>query len=136
MKNEFSNSWKESRQPRKQRKFRFNAPIHIKHKFLSAQLSKELRQKYGIRNIPVRKGDTVKITTGNFRGREGKVEKVFPKKTKVFVAGVHIIRADGRKSSYPMHPSNLLIKDLDLNDKKRKAIIERKSKPKIHGGKK
>jgi len=56
MKKKFSNSWKASKQVRKQRKFRYNAPLHIKHKFLSAHLSKELMKKYGTRNIPVKKG--------------------------------------------------------------------------------
>lgn len=134
MKNKFSNSWKGSVQPRKQRKYRFNAPLHIKHKFLSAHLSKELRQKYGIRNIPLRKGDLVRITVGNHKGKEGKIEKVYTKLTKVIVAGIQNVRSDGRKVSIPIHPSNLVIKELFLEDKKRKAIIERKSK-KAPGGK-
>ena len=51
-------------QSRKQRNYRHKAPLHIKQKFVSAHLSKELRQKCGRRSLGVRKGDKVKVTTG------------------------------------------------------------------------
>jgi len=76
MKKKFVSSWIRSKQPRKQRKYRANAPKHIIHKFLGAKLSKELRQKYTKKTIPVRTGDTVKIARGQFKGRSGKVESV------------------------------------------------------------
>ena len=40
---------------RKQRKRHFEAPSHIRRKLMSAPLSKELRQKYGVRSMPIRK---------------------------------------------------------------------------------
>src|SRR3989338_176397 len=46
MKNKFSTKWKESKQPRKQRKYRANAPLHLRKKFVNVNLSKELRKKY------------------------------------------------------------------------------------------
>jgi large subunit ribosomal protein L24 len=64
MKKKWSKTWKSSKQPRKQRKYRHNAPLHIKHKFLSASLSKDLKKKYNIRNISLRKGDRVKNYDG------------------------------------------------------------------------
>ncbi|MBU1203759.1 MAG: 50S ribosomal protein L24 [Nanoarchaeota archaeon] len=130
MKSQFSTSWKRSKQPRKQRKYIHNAPLHILHKLLSAQLSKELREKHGIRNIPVRKGDVVRVVVGSLKGKEGKVERVSQKHIRVFVSGMQAIRSDGRKVNTPIHPSNLVIKELDLNDKKRKAILERKKQAK------
>ncbi len=45
MKKKFSTSWKASRQIRKQRKYRENAPLHLRNKFMTANLSKELRKK-------------------------------------------------------------------------------------------
>ena len=51
MKKKYSNSWKGSKQPRKQRKYRANAPLHTRHKMASANLSKELRKKYSKRNF-------------------------------------------------------------------------------------
>jgi large subunit ribosomal protein L24 len=130
MKSSFSNSWKRSKQPRKQRKYLHNAPMAVRHKLFSAPLSKELRQKYRTRNIPVRKGDVVRISSGKFKGQEGKVEKIITKSIRVFVAGAQVLRSDGRKSYYPIHPSKLVIKELELGDKKRKAILERRGKDK------
>ena len=37
-------------------------------------------------------GDSVKITMGKDKGREGKIEKVFPKKAKVLIPGVNIYK--------------------------------------------
>ena len=42
MKKIFSKHWKSSKQPRKQRKYRAKAPLHIKRKLLNVNLSKEL----------------------------------------------------------------------------------------------
>lgn len=126
MKKKFSKSWKSSKQKRKQRKYIKNAPLNIKHKFLSAHLSKELRQKYKKRSICVRKNDKVKIVRGQFKGKEGKIEKVFTKKSKVYIDNIQITKIDGTKTHYPIHPSNLIITELSLDDKKRKKILERK----------
>ncbi|MCD6275005.1 MAG: 50S ribosomal protein L24, partial [Candidatus Aenigmarchaeota archaeon] len=52
MKQLFSKSWVKSKQPRKQRKYRHNAPKHIRQKFMHANLSKELREKYNRRSLP------------------------------------------------------------------------------------
>ena len=83
MKRKFSIDWKGSKQPRKQRKYRNNAPSHIKNKFLSAHLSKELRKKHNTRNITLKKGDKVKIARGQFKGKTGAVDRINLKKAKV-----------------------------------------------------
>jgi len=126
MKNEFSKTWKSSTQPRKQRKYRVNAPLHLKNVFMSAHLSKELIKKYGKRSIVVRKGDTVKAARGQFKGKSGKVEKVSRQKERIFVNGMDIAKKDGSRSMYPIHPSNLIITELILDDKKRVKSLERK----------
>lgn len=61
-----------SKQPRKQRKARFNAALHLRHKFMSAPLSRELREKYNRRSFPVRKDDTVRILRGMIRVQRAK----------------------------------------------------------------
>ncbi len=113
-------SWKSSIKSKKQRKYRYNAPLHIKHKLLSANLSKDLRKKYKIRNIPIRKGDKVKILRGQFRNKSGVINKVNLKELKVYVEGIENIRRDGTKTFYPLEPSNLQLIELSLDDKKRK----------------
>lgn len=126
MKKKFSSSWKRSKQPRKQRKYRYNAPLHIKQKFVSAHLSKDLRKKYNRRNMNLRKGDGVKIMRGQFKNKTGKIEDVSVKKTLVYVSGIEIAKRDGTKARYPINPSNLMITDINIDDKMRNKIIERK----------
>lgn len=45
----------------KNRKRHFEAPSHIRRKLMSAPLSKELRQKYNVRRMPIRKDDEVQV---------------------------------------------------------------------------
>ena len=51
MQKEWSAHWKASTQPRKQRKYRWKAPLHVLGDFVRAHLSKDLRKKYGTRNL-------------------------------------------------------------------------------------
>lgn len=109
MKRKFSKSWKASKQPRKQRKYLANAPLHIKRKSLSVNLSKELRKKIGKRNIVVRKDDVVKIMRGDFYGKQGKVMEVFTKNRKVIIDGINVKKRDGSKANVKIRTSNLQI---------------------------
>ncbi|MBW2993001.1 50S ribosomal protein L24 [Candidatus Woesearchaeota archaeon] len=126
MKKKFVSSWKGSKQPRKQRKYRANAPLHIKQKFVSSHLSKDLKKKYGKRNIIVRKGDRVKITRGEFKNKIGKIDRTDLKKSKVYIEGVEIVKKDGTKVLRQIEPSNIIILELNLDDKKRLKILSRK----------
>lgn len=128
MEKKFSRKWISSKQPRKQRKYRYNAPLHIKQKFMSSTLSKELRKKYGKRSIGLKKGDKVRVLRGQFRKHEGKIEKVDLNKTKVVISGVEIVKKDGTKGTYPINPSNIMIIELNLDDKMRRKSLERGNK--------
>ena len=119
MKKDFSKAWIGSKQPRKQRKYLANAPIQIKQKLLSVNLSKELRKKHKTRNIVVRKGDTVKIARGKFAKKQGKVLEVKTKLGKIYVEGMNRKKLDGSSVLVPFRASNLQIIELILNDKKR-----------------
>ena len=128
MKKLFSTHWKSSKQPRKQRKYLARAPLHIKHKFLAAHLSKELHNKYKTRSLPVRKEDEVIVKRGQFKGVKGKIEKVLLRRTRIYIKGAQITKLDGNKVFYPIHPSNVIITDLNLKDKERVKVLERRSK--------
>lgn len=125
MKTKFSRSWKSSKQPRKQRKYRYNAPLHIKRKFMSVNLSKDLRKKYSTRNLEIRKGDTAKVMKGKFKKKTAKVSQVLLKKGKVYLDGIQVTRKDGTKVAVPFEPSNLQVLELNLDDKKRFAKLQR-----------
>lgn len=128
MRKSFSKSWVGSKKPNKQRKYRAKAPLHLKEKLVSSHLSKELKNKFGKRNLKIRKGDKVKVLRGQFKGKTGKIEMVDHKNQKVHIAGVEITKKDGGKIFYPVHPSNLVITELLLEDKKRTKALERKQK--------
>lgn len=123
---QFSKSWKSSKKPSKQRKHRAVAPLHIKQKFTHSHLSKDLRKKYRKRSISVRKGDRIKIMRGKFKKHEGKIERIDLKNTMIFVGGVEITKKDGTKKLLALHPSNLMITELNLDDKFRQKLLERK----------
>ncbi len=112
--------------PSKQRYAFYNAPDHIRRKYLTAKLSDELRAKLGIKRINVRVGDTVKVVRGDWKGHEGKVVKVDYDRIALYIEGVTIKKADGTPVFYPIHPSKVIITKLDLSDKARRKIIERR----------
>lgn len=114
-------------QPKKQRKLLFKMPLHLRKKLVVAPLSKELRNKYGVRNMPVKEGDTVKVVRGDNAGKEGKVVKVNRKRGWIFIEGLTREKASGTPVFIPIHASKVVITKLDLKDKERKAIIERRT---------
>lgn len=139
MKQKFSRKWKASRQKRKQRKYLFRSPLHIRHKIMSCNLSKELRKKYGRRSFPLRKNDLVKITRGKFKNKKGKISNVDLKKLRVSIEGIQRQKRDGTKINIYFSPSKLQIQELNLEDKKRiQALGKEKAieKKEIKQGKK
>ncbi len=124
MKSRFSTNWKRSVQARKQRKYVANAPLHIKGKLLHVHLSEELRKKHGKRSLRVRKGDKVKVLRGSHKGEEQKVDKVDTKNLKIYLDKITKAKIDGSKANVPFRASNLMITNLNLDDKKRAAKLK------------
>ena len=82
----------------------------------------------------VKKGDQVEVISGNFRGSSGKILEVLPRKQRVLVEGVRIIKKHLRKSEDnpsgkiaeregPIHISNVR-----LVEQKEKPAKEKKKK--------
>jgi len=115
-----------SPKPKVQRKAFYNAPLHLRHKLVSAHLSRDLRDKLGIRSLPVVVGDRVMIMKGDHKGKTGKVVEVDLKGLWVKVEGITRKKADGTEVLVKFRPWNLLILDLNLKDKWRRKIIERR----------
>jgi large subunit ribosomal protein L24 len=114
-----------SKQPRKQRKARFNAPLHIRQKFMGARLSEELSKEYGTRSAAVIKGDSVKVMRGDFKGTEGKVQTVSLLDNTITVDGVISTKVDGTEVPRPIYPSNVMITKLELKDGRRASSIKK-----------
>ena len=104
----------------------YNAPLHKRYKELTAPLSELLVKEHEIKNLPVRKGDTVLIVRGEFAGHEGKVVKVSLRRRRIYIEGVTRNKADGTAVSVPVHASKVVITKLNLSDEERRKIIERK----------
>jgi large subunit ribosomal protein L24 len=115
-----------AKSPRKQRKLLYNAPAHLRHKLMAAPLSPELSASKGAKTLPVRKGDTVRVMRGDHKGFEGKISRVDLKNYKIYVEGLTREKVDGTNIFISVHPSKVLVKNLNLDDKWRKAILERK----------
>ena len=115
-----------SKQPRKQRKSRFNAPLHQRQKFMGARLNSELTVKYNTRSAPVIVGDTVTVLRGDYKGISGKVEKVDLRDGTIHVSGVVSTKVNGEEVPRPIYPSNVTITKLELNDKTREERIRGK----------
>merc|ERR1711976_676706 len=104
-----------------------NAPSHIRRRLMSAPLSKELRTKYNVRSIPIRKDDEVQVVRGHYKGQQvGKVVSVYRKKYCVYIERVQREKASGASVYVGIHPSKVCVVKLKM-DKDRKKIIERRA---------
>jgi large subunit ribosomal protein L24 len=124
----WSKKWISSTRPGKQRKYRYNAPMHVRQKFVSAHLSEALRNRFGKRSLPLRKGDEVKIMRGSKKGSKGKVDRINLRKSKIYVEGINVKKVDGSEVLISLEPSNLLIVEPKMDDKRRQMIVERSRK--------
>jgi large subunit ribosomal protein L24 len=114
-----------SKKPSKKRKEFYQAPLHKKHKLLSAHLSKELRNQFRKRSLYLRKGDEVKVMRGKFKGTTGKISKINLKRLKVYIDSVKRKKVSGEEVHVPINPSKILITSPNMDDQRRKEIVER-----------
>jgi ribosomal protein uL24 len=113
-----------SSQSRKVRKAYFNANKQVKHVALSAPLSKELRHDYGIKRLPIRRGDEVAVVRGKFKGRTGAVNHVKLRSLRITIESCTVKKITGDAVPVPIHPSNVSITKLKL-DKGRNELIKK-----------
>ena len=120
-----------SSKPKKQRKFHYDKPLHMKQQCLASHLDKKLAKQLEKRSIPIRKGDTMKVMRGGMKGKTGKITGVNYGKGIVFIENVMRKKANGEEVQVPLKASNLLVVDLDKSDSKRfkgKVLKEEKKK--------
>lgn len=72
--------------------------------------------------MPVKTGDTVRVVRGDDKGKEGKILRVYPKKGRVVVEGVNIVKRHRKARTAeeqsgiidfpaPIHHSNVMLID-------------------------
>lgn len=112
----WSREWNSSTNPTKQRKYRDNAPMHVKDKLVSANLSETLREELGTRNIPVRVGDRAQVMRGDESGSEGIISKIDREEEKVYISDLDRQKTDGTVKEKALRPSNVQLQALNLED--------------------
>lgn len=116
-----------SSKPRKQRAIHYKGSINLKRKMLGAPLSDRLREKYGVKTVQVKEGDSVRICRGDFSGIDGKIIEVNSQKNSLLIEGITRENVSGATIRVPTHASKVVITNLNLNDKWRKKKLERKT---------
>jgi len=113
-----------STQPRRQRLDLYQANHSERHKRFTLPLAKELRTRYSTRRIPVRKGDTVRILSGSYEGREERVTKVDYRNYRLVLDNITVKKADGKMKQLPIAPNHLLLTKLNLGDPWRRKRLK------------
>ena len=118
---------------RKSRKACMAAPSHLKRKLMSSHLSKELRAKYHVRSMPIRKDDEVVVMRGKHKSEKAKVTQVYRKKWTVFLEKKTREKQSGQSVNIPFHPSRLMITSLKLDKDRLNALGRRNKEAKEKG---
>ncbi len=104
-------------------------PKHQLDKMVGATLSDTLRQQYGRRSTRVIKGDSVRVMRGEYKGVEGKVDKVNVKFGTLIIEGIQHDKVKGGQVKVPIHASNVMITSVKTDDKLRFAGAAPKEQP-------
>jgi len=97
---------------------------------MAAHLSDELLKEYSrVRSVTVRKGDTVKVVRGVFKGHTAKVIKVVPRRGMISIEEATLTKADNKKVARLFRPSKVIITKLDLSDPWRREKLQQFKAP-------
>lgn len=119
----------ESKKPGKQRKALFNYKNNHRSKLLSTRVADFVREEYGIKALPLRVGDDVRVVKGEFKDFEGEVIEI-TKNLRAKIKEVTFDKADGTEFHPTIHISKLIITKLSKEKKLdpwRAKIIDRKA---------
>jgi large subunit ribosomal protein L24 len=104
-------------------------PKHQRNKMVGAVLEESLRKQYGRKNIRVVKGDSVRVMRGEYKGIEGKVEKVNTEHATFHIEGIQREKIRGGQVKVPIHSSNVMVISLNLDDEYRSTKLHGATKP-------
>ncbi|HVX02003.1 MAG TPA: 50S ribosomal protein L24 [Nitrososphaera sp.] len=100
-----------------------HVPKHQRDKMVGATLSDNLRQQYKRRSARVVEGDSVKVMRGEYKGIEGRVDKVNTVEGTLEIEGIQREKVRGGQVKVPIHASNVMITGLKTDDKYRSAML-------------
>jgi large subunit ribosomal protein L26e len=110
--------------PRRQRKAYYTAGTFERRRRMTVPLSRELRGRFRTRSLPIRKGDTVRVLSGSFVGREERVAKVVRRDYAVVLDNVTLKTGEDKLKPLPIRTSHLVITRLNLSDPWRRRILK------------
>lgn len=93
---------------------------------MAAPLSKELRTKYDVKSLPIRKDDEVIVTRGTYKGREGKVVQVYRRRWVIHIERIQREKVNGQTVFVGINPSKVAINKIKM-DKDRADLLKRKA---------
>ena len=102
----------------------YTASKHLLSKQLGSHLAKDLKEKHHCKSMRVIEGDSVKVLRGEFKGIEGKVTRVSTEKRGIAIEGIKREKLKGGNVDIYIHPSNVVITSLNLEDKWRQNRLE------------
>merc|ERR1711879_1059218 len=93
----------------------------------------ELRTKYGVRSMPLRKDDEVQVARGHYKGQQvGKIVQCYRKKFRVYIERIQREKANGATVNVGIHPSKLVIVKLKMDKTARPSWTgERRDAPRL-----
>ena len=110
--------------PRRQRKALYTATTFERRLRMTVPLSRDLRRRFHARSLPVRKGDTVRVLSGSFVGREERVAKVERRTYSVILDNVTLKTGEDKLKPLPIRTSHLVLTRLNLSDAWRRRVLQ------------
>lgn len=105
----------------------YQAAVTTRSKLMCSHLSKDLQQKYNRRSVRVTEGDTVKVLRGEYKGVSGKITRVSTLRNGIAIEGIKKEKLKGGNLDVFIHTSNVLVTDLNTEDKWRINKVEGKN---------
>ena len=99
-----------------------HAKKHRLDKMVGARLADGLRQQYGRRSARVVEGDSVRVMRGEYKGVEGKVERIHVKFGTLVIEGIQHEKVKGGQVKVPIHASKVMITSAKADDKLRFGV--------------
>ena len=121
-----------SKKPRKQRNKIRDVPHHQVHKLFTVPLAISLQEIWGVKRLPLRKDDEVRVVKGEFKGIEGKILELDKKKRRITIEECTLEKRSGETIYIPISVSKVMLikfaEEKGKIDPWREKIIARKSK--------
>ncbi|MGI0129570.1 MAG: 50S ribosomal protein L24 [Thermoplasmata archaeon] len=109
--------------PRRQRKALYTSRPFQRRRRMTVPLSRDLRGRFRARSLPIRKGDTVRVLSGSFVGREERVARVDRRSYSVILDNVTLKTGEEKLKPLPIRTSHLVITRLNLSDPWRRRTL-------------